>query len=53
MDEPEIESTWPDMVGFKYKISNIQAAIRCAQMERIDELVSVSVHFISLSLVSN
>jgi perosamine synthetase len=22
---------WPDMVGFKYKMSNIQAAIGCAQ----------------------
>jgi perosamine synthetase len=31
---------WPDMVGFKYKMSNIQAAIGCAQMERIDDLVS-------------
>ncbi len=31
---------WPDMVGFKYKMSNIQAAIGCAQMERIAELVS-------------
>lgn len=31
---------WPDMVGFKYKMSNIQAAIGCAQMERIDELVA-------------
>ena len=30
---------WPDMVGFKYKMSNIQAAIGCAQMERINELV--------------
>jgi len=30
---------WPDMVGFKYKMSNIQAAIGCAQMQRIDELV--------------
>lgn len=30
---------WPDMVGFKYKMSNIQAAIGCAQMKRIDELV--------------
>lgn len=30
---------WPDMVGFKYKISNIQAAIGCAQIERIDELI--------------
>ncbi|MCE9550571.1 MAG: DegT/DnrJ/EryC1/StrS family aminotransferase [Betaproteobacteria bacterium] len=31
---------WPDMVGFKYKISNIQAAIGCAQMERIGELIA-------------
>lgn len=30
---------WPDRVGFKYKMSNIQAAIGCAQMERIDELI--------------
>jgi perosamine synthetase len=29
---------WPDMVGFKYKMSNIQAAIGCAQMKRIAEL---------------
>lgn len=29
---------WPDMVGFKYKMSNIQAAIGCAQLERIEEL---------------
>lgn len=29
---------WPDTVGFKYKMSNIQAAIGCAQMERIEEL---------------
>lgn len=31
---------WPDMIGFKYKMSNIQAAIGCGQMERIDELIS-------------
>jgi len=31
---------WPDMVGFKYKMSNIQAAIGCAQVERISELIS-------------
>jgi perosamine synthetase len=30
---------WPDMVGFKYKMSNIQAAIGCAQLGRIGELV--------------
>ena len=29
---------WSDTVGFKYKLSNIQAAIGCAQIERIDEL---------------
>lgn len=29
---------WPDMVGFKYKMSNLQAAVGCAQMERIDKL---------------
>ena len=31
---------WSDMVGFKYKMSNIQAAIGCAQMERIDDLIA-------------
>jgi perosamine synthetase len=31
---------WPDAVGFKYKMSNIQAAIGCAQMERIADLIA-------------
>jgi perosamine synthetase len=31
---------WADVVGFKYKMSNIQAAIGCAQVERIDELIA-------------
>lgn len=31
---------WPDAIGFKYKISNIQAAIGCAQVERIEELIA-------------
>jgi len=35
---------WPDMVGFKYKMSNIQAAIGCAQMERIHELIAAKRH---------
>ncbi len=30
---------WPDKIGFKYKMSNIQAALGCAQVERIDELI--------------
>lgn len=31
---------WPDLVGYKYKMSNMQAALGCAQMARINELVS-------------
>lgn len=31
---------WPDLLGFKYKLSNVQAAIGCAQMERIEDLVA-------------
>jgi perosamine synthetase len=30
---------WPEVLGFKYKMSNIEAAIGCGQMERIDELL--------------
>jgi perosamine synthetase len=30
---------WAVAVGFKYKLSDVQAAIGCAQLERIDELV--------------
>ena len=35
---------WPDMIGFKYKVSNIQAAIGCAQLERIDDLIAAKRH---------
>lgn len=30
---------WPDVVGFKFKISNVQAAIGCAQVERLETLI--------------
>ena len=30
---------WPDAVGYKYKMSNVQAAIGCGQMERIGILI--------------
>lgn len=39
---------WPDMVGFKYKMSNVQAAIGCAQMERIDQLIEKKRHIFSV-----
>lgn len=31
---------WPDEIGFKYKISNIQAAIGCGQLERVEDLIA-------------
>lgn len=30
---------WAETIGFKYRMSNIQAAIGCAQMERLHELL--------------
>lgn len=30
---------WADVVGFKYRMSNVQAAIGCAQLERIGSLI--------------
>ena len=39
---------WPDMVGFKYKMSNIQAAIGCAQMQRIDTLIGMKRRIFSI-----
>ena len=30
---------WAEDIGFKYKISNLQAAIGCAQLERVEDLV--------------
>lgn len=31
---------WPDMLGFKYKMSNIQAALGCSQLKRVDSLIN-------------
>jgi len=36
----ETRQFWPERIGHKYKMSNLQAAIGCAQLERIDELVA-------------
>ena len=36
-DQPQ--QFWSETIGFKYKMSNIQAAIGCAQIERVDELI--------------
>jgi len=39
-DRRQAKQFWADMVGFKYKMSNVQAAIGCAQLERVEELVA-------------
>ncbi|MCL2119747.1 MAG: DegT/DnrJ/EryC1/StrS family aminotransferase [Planctomycetaceae bacterium] len=31
---------WAEMIGYKYRMANVQAAIGCAQMERIEELIA-------------
>ncbi|MGA7437407.1 MAG: DegT/DnrJ/EryC1/StrS family aminotransferase [Luteibacter sp.] len=36
----ETRQFYPVEVGFKYKMSNVQAAIGCGQVERIDELIA-------------
>lgn len=36
----EARQFWPECIGFKYKMSNVQAAIGCAQLERIEELIA-------------
>ena len=30
---------WHDVLGYNYRMTNLQAAIGCAQMERVDEIV--------------
>ena len=36
----ETKQFWPERIGYKYKMSNLQAAIGLAQIERVDELVN-------------
>jgi perosamine synthetase len=36
----ETRQFWPERIGFKYKMSNLDAAIGCAQLERIGELIA-------------
>lgn len=31
---------WHDEIGFNYRMTNLQAAIGCAQLERIDEIIA-------------
>jgi perosamine synthetase len=31
---------WPEMLGFKYKMSNMQAALGCGQLHRVESLIA-------------
>jgi len=38
--DPKIKKMfWMEQIGYKYKMSNLQAALGCAQLKRVDELV--------------
>jgi perosamine synthetase len=39
-DKEQPKQFWSEVVGFKYKMSNVQAAIGCAQLNRIDQLIA-------------
>ncbi len=39
-DKKQTKQFWADVIGFKYKMSNVQAAIGCAQLSRIDDLIN-------------
>ena len=36
----EVKQFWPHFVGYKFKMSNLQAALGCAQLSRVDQLVA-------------
>lgn len=36
----QIKQFWPNIIGYKFKLSNVQAAIGVGQLERIEELVN-------------
>ena len=47
--DPKVKKDlWVERIGFKYKMSNLQAALGYAQMQRIDELVSKKIEIFNL-----
>lgn len=36
----QVRQFWPDRLGYKYKMSNLQAALGCGQLARVEDLVS-------------
>ena len=47
--DPKIKKTfWAEKIGFKYKISNLQAALGFAQMQRVEELVNKKIEIFKM-----
>jgi perosamine synthetase len=47
--DPKIDKVfWAEKIGFKYKMSNLQAALGVAQLERVDELVDRKIDIFNL-----
>ncbi len=47
--DPKIKKIfWAEKIGFKYKMSNLQAALGCAQMERVEELVNKKIEIFDM-----
>lgn len=44
----ELRQFWPEVIGYKFKISNVQAAIGCAQLERIDDLIARKIEIFNI-----
>jgi len=53
-EDPENKPYWMRDYGYKYKMSNLQAALGCAQVERIEELLlkKISIHNIYKTFLS-
>lgn len=43
----QVKQFWPDILGYKFKMSNVQAAIGCGQVERIDALITQKKNILS------
>jgi len=47
--DPKIKKTfWAEKIGFKYKMSNLQAALGYAQMQRINDLVKKKIEIFNM-----
>lgn len=44
----ERRKLWPGEIGYKFKMSNVQAALGCAQLSRLDQLVRRKIEILNL-----